>query len=73
MFVFTAHAIHRETVSSPEGALEWIPFDRVQSLDLVGDLPTLFPKVLSMTDDTPPFFGRYWYDTEGHLQIEFGN
>ena len=73
MFVFTAHAIHRETVSSLEGTLEWIPFDWVQSLDLVEDVPTLLPRVLSMSDDAPPFFGRYWYDTEGHLQIEFGN
>ncbi|HKZ68543.1 MAG TPA: NUDIX domain-containing protein [Anaerolineales bacterium] len=73
IFVFTARSASREVVSSAEGTPEWIPFDRVQSLDLVEDLPTLLPKVLGLADDAPPFFGRYWYDTEGHLQIEFGN
>jgi 8-oxo-dGTP diphosphatase len=73
LFVFTARSTRREAVSSPEGTLEWIPFDRIQSLDLVEDLPTLLPKVLSLTDDAPPFFGRYWYDVEGNIQTDFGN
>ncbi len=70
MFVFTATSTRRELTPSPEGSLEWIPFDQIQQLDLVEDLPALLPKVLAMADDAPPFFGRYWYDSEGKLQIE---
>jgi len=71
MFVFTAVADSRKTVSGGEGMLEWVPFDQIGQRDLVEDLPTLLPKVLAMTDDDPPFFGRYWYDASGRLQIEF--
>jgi 8-oxo-dGTP diphosphatase len=57
--------------TGPEGTLEWIPFDRVLELDLVEDLPRLLPKVLALSVEAPPFFGRYWYDVEGQLQIQF--
>jgi len=71
MFVFTAVADSKETIPSAEGMLEWAPFSEVAQRDLVEDLPTLIPKVLRMTEDDPPFFGRYWYDTEGKLQTAF--
>lgn len=73
LFVFTAAAPEREAASGPEGTLEWIPFDRILEHDLVDDLPALLPKVLAMKDGDPPFFGRYWYDAEGRLQIEFAD
>jgi 8-oxo-dGTP diphosphatase len=71
MFVFTAVTDTKETTSSDEGTLEWVPFAEVPSRALVEDLPALIPKVLGMADDDPPFFGRYWYDVEGKLQIAF--
>jgi 8-oxo-dGTP diphosphatase len=70
MFVFTGIASGWETIPSSEGMLEWIPFDRVLELNLVEDLPTLLPKVLSAVDASPLFFGRYGYDAEGKLQIQ---
>lgn len=70
MFIFSGTANGWEVVSGPEGTLEWIPFDRVLELDLVEDLPTLLPKVLGLAESAPLFFGRYWYDAEGRLQIE---
>ncbi len=73
LFVFTAAVARRETASGPEGMLEWIPADRIHELDLVEDLPTLLPKVLAMGDDDPPFFGRYWYDADARLRIEFAD
>lgn len=73
MFVFTAAIPNRPVLASPDGALEWIPFGRVLEADLVEDLPTLLPKVLSMRDDAPPFFGRYWTDAGGRLNIEFAD
>jgi 8-oxo-dGTP diphosphatase len=71
MFVFTAVADSKETTPGAEGTLEWVPFAEVPSRALVEDLPALIPKVLGMADDDPPFFGRYWYDVEGKLQIAF--
>ncbi len=71
IFVFTAVSDSGETVSSGEGMLEWVPFEQIGQRDLVEDLPGLLPKVLAMTDDAPPFFGRYWYDDGGRLKIEF--
>jgi hypothetical protein len=71
MFVFTAVAPTHETTSSPEGTLEWIAIDRLLQVDLVEDLPLLLPKVLAMSDNAPPFFGRYCYDEAGKLQMAF--
>jgi len=73
LFIFTATAARRDAGLSPEGTLEWIPFDRIDELDLVEDLPTLLPKVLAMSDDDLPFFGRYWYDADARLRIEFAD
>ncbi len=74
MFIFTAAVPQAGSLPQPipsaEGNLEWIPFDRVLDLDLVEDLPTLWPKLLTALDQpTSPFFGRYWYDANGQLQI----
>ncbi len=71
LFIFTAAAAGRDTLASPEGSLEWIPFDQILTLDLVEDLPSLLPKVLARGEADPPFFGRYWYDADGQLQIQF--
>lgn len=71
MFVFTATTASKATTSGAEGTLEWVPFVEVASRDLVEDLPILIPKVLAMKEGEPPFFGRYWYDAQGKLQIVF--
>jgi hypothetical protein len=49
--------------------LEWIPFENVESLPLVEDLPILLPRVLAMQPGNPPFAGRYSYDQDGRLKI----
>lgn len=71
LFVFTATAHSREVVSSTEGTLEWIPFHKIATLDLVEDLPILLPRALTMKPDDPCFSARYSYDAEGKLVIEF--
>jgi hypothetical protein len=43
----------------------------VLDLDLVEDLPTLLPMVLARPATAAPFFGRYWYDRNNQLQMEF--
>jgi 8-oxo-dGTP diphosphatase len=73
MFVFSAAVPARAPLTSPDGDLEWVPFERVLTLDLVEDLPILLPKVLGMDDAAPPFFGHYHYDGDGRLQVRFAD
>jgi 8-oxo-dGTP diphosphatase len=72
MFVFTAAVEERAGLTSPDGLLAWVPFDRILELDLVEDLPILLPRVLSM-GSAPPFFGQYAYDADRRLQIRFAD
>ncbi len=70
-FVFTARALDRAVRPSEEGTLEWVPRDRVLEYDLVEDLTDLLPRVLSMGPGAPPLFGRYHYDENDRLVIEW--
>jgi len=70
LFVFTADALTRQAIASGEGELVWVPIAQLGYYDLVEDLPTLLPHVLSMTEATPPFSARYFYEGE-KLHIEF--
>lgn len=71
VFVFTAAAAARDVQPSAEGTLEWIPRDRLLELELVEDLPTLLPRVLSMDANDPPFFAHYRYDKQDRLVTTF--
>jgi 8-oxo-dGTP diphosphatase len=71
VFVFTAAAATREVKPSEEGALEWIPRDRLPTQDLVEDLLTLLPRVLAMSASDPPFFAHYHYDEQDRLVVDF--
>ena len=73
LFAFTAEAENKTTRPSSEGALVWVAQDRVLDYDLVEDLPTLLPRVLSTPPDTPPFFAHYHYDADDRLIIEFAD
>ena len=70
MFVFTALAASRDFTASAEGALAWVPRERVAELDTVEDLPRLLPLVFSLPPGAPPFGGHYSYGPEGQLQME---
>ena len=59
-------------VPSPEGDLEWVPFDRIRELPLVEDLYTVLPRVLDMRRGDPPFTALYSYDDRDRLVIRFG-
>ena len=41
------------------------------SLDLVEDIPVLLDRLAHREKDAPPFFARYWYDSQDRLQIAF--
>jgi 8-oxo-dGTP diphosphatase len=64
---------HNEALhSSAEGALEWVPFDRLEDYPLVEDLPTLLPRIQQMRAGDPPFSARYFYNAKDEMQIRFG-
>jgi len=71
LFVFTARSHERQTCPSEEGTLEWIPLERLHEHDLVEDLPVLLKRISEMSDDTPPLFVRYAYDSDDQLCITF--
>jgi len=71
VFVFIARAESSQVTPSEEGTLEWVPRDRLLSLDLVEDLPALIPRVLDAPPDAPPFFGLYTYDKTDRLVIQW--
>ena len=56
-----------------EGRLEWVAYERVESLPLVEDLPLLLPRVLAMQPGDPPFAAQYTYNSRGDLQITFSS
>jgi len=71
VFVFTAQATGRETKSSDEGSLEWVPLDRLMELDLVEDLPAILPRVLGRAAGALPFFAHTSYDEDDELVMVF--
>lgn len=60
-----------ELPPSPEGHLEWIPINQVDSIPLVEDLPVLLPRVLSSQRGDNPFSAHYMYDEQDRLMILF--
>lgn len=56
---------------SPEGSLEWHAVDKINSLPLVEDLPSLLPRVLAMRPSDAPFSARSYYDAQERLQVVF--
>ncbi len=71
MYVFRAQAGPGELQPSAEGGLAWIPFEQLQQLPLVEDLPILLPTVLAMQPGELPRYAQYSYNTDDQLQIEF--
>ncbi|MFU8772648.1 MAG: NUDIX hydrolase [Anaerolineales bacterium] len=62
-----------KTMHTKEGTLEWVPFDQINQLPLVEDLPVLLPRVLRAQIGDLPFSGHYTYDDSDNLVIQFGS
>lgn len=56
---------------SPEGSLEWHAVNKINSLPLVEDLPSLLPRVIAMQPGEAPFSARSYYDAQERLQVVF--
>ena len=63
--------LKEEPEAYPEGRPEWVAAADLPALPLVEDLPILLPRVLAHQPGDPPFAGRYWYDEEGRMKVEF--
>lgn len=70
MWVFRSEA-KGEPRPSAEGEIGWMPVSKLAELDLVEDIPTLLPKVLSMQRGDEPLWGFYSYDSEKNLHMHF--
>lgn len=70
LFVFVAHTTERNVIGDErEGTLHWIPKTDIQSLDLVDDLPQILPYILSLPENSPPYYAHVSYDEHDQIQI----
>jgi 8-oxo-dGTP diphosphatase len=73
IYVMKGINLDGEVQSSQEGKLEWVPFDKIHSKDLVEDLPILLPRVIRGSIKDRPFSARYYYDERDNLVVEFSD
>jgi 8-oxo-dGTP diphosphatase len=71
MYVFRGNAGDGQFKASHEGTLEWVPRGRLDTLQLVEDLPVLLPRVLDMQAGDQVLSAQYSYDAAGKLLIRF--
>lgn len=69
MYVFSGWTAERQTISSAEGSLHWVPVDQLDHLALVEDLHWLLPQLMTRPLSDPPLFLHYSYDDQGQLVI----
>lgn len=71
LFVFTAVSSTRAVAASHEGTPEWVSWRALNRDEMVEDLPAILERIWSMQPGDPPFFARYWYDSQDKLQMAF--
>ena len=72
LYVFSGESEKGEPKPSEEGAAEWIPFDALESLPVVEDLPVLLGRIHQMKRGDVPFAARSYYE-DGNLVVKFGD
>lgn len=72
IFVLIGEIPQGEIHPSPEGDLEWVVFDQLDSLPVVEDLAVLLPKILASKRGGPPFSAWSFYDLDQRLTVQFG-
>ena len=72
LYVFSGECDQGEPKPSEEGAAEWVPFEALDELPVVEDLPVLLSRIHKMQHGDVPFSARSFYDEEGKLVVEFG-
>ena len=72
LYVFSGECRQGEPKPSEEGAAEWVPFDVLESLPVVEDLPVLLVRIHRMKRGDVPFAARSYYG-DGNLVVKFGD
>lgn len=70
VFVFKGKHAQDGLAECAEGELQWVEMDRIGSLPLVEDLPTILPLVQLFHPGCEPFFAWYSYGEDGRLKIK---
>jgi len=73
LYVMKGFSSEGTPLASEEGKLEWVPFNEIQSKDLVDDLPVLLPRVINSSPGEAPFSAHYHYNQEEILVVVFGS
>jgi 8-oxo-dGTP diphosphatase len=73
LYIFSGECGQGEPKPSEEGATEWVPFEALEELPVVEDLPVLLGRIHTMQRGEVPFAARSFYDEEGKLVVRFGN
>ena len=71
LYLFTGECPDGEPATSAEGTAEWIPYNQIDELPVVEDLPILLARIHQMQHGDPPFSARSYYDEEERLIVEF--
>jgi 8-oxo-dGTP diphosphatase len=71
LFVFTGECDRGEPRPSPEGLVDWIPYEGLSEIPVVEDLPVLLGKIKGMKKGDPPFSARSYYDDNQELIVKF--
>ncbi|OJX41390.1 MAG: hypothetical protein BGO78_01260 [Chloroflexi bacterium 44-23] len=70
LFVYRGEALSTKIVNSDEGQLMWVEMEELDKIDLVEDLKTLIPRVISNEQSV---FSGYYHFVNDKLQMEFEN
>jgi len=71
LYVFCGECDMGEPKPSKEGAAEWVPFDALDGLPVVEDLPVLLNRIHVMRPGDVPFSARSFYDDNDQLTVIF--
>jgi hypothetical protein len=61
----------KNLVDGVEGTLEWIPIDRIQTLNIVEDMRVIIPRVFKWSAGDEPFSATNKYNRTGKLVTTF--
>ena len=72
LYVFSGECTAGEPKPSKEGAAEWVPFEALEELPVVEDLPVLLGRIHVMKRGDAPFSARSYYEGES-LSVKFAD
>lgn len=71
IFIFRGTCTTTNYEASTEGSLAWIPLAALDDFPVVEDLPRLIPLVASQQKKADFIIGKYAYNLDGSLSIDF--